>query len=96
MALIKRQDRKAYGVIQNFFRDDLAKSGDLGYPLHAEWSGYRAVHIYSDRYRIVWRDLAEIEDYAGAEGDMVVPIEVVRVGLKNPDGGSTIYDQPPD
>jgi hypothetical protein len=96
MALVKQQDRKAYSEIQKFFRDELETSSDVGYSLRGEWSGYRAVHIYKDRYRIIWRDLPEIEDYTGAEGDVVVPVEVVRVGLKNPVGGSTIYEKPPD
>jgi hypothetical protein len=96
MAHIKQQDLKAYGEIQKFFRDRLETTSDLGYPLRGEWSGYRAVHIYRDQYRVIWRDLPEIEDYAGAEDDTVVPVEVVRVGLKNPVGGSTIYDRPPD
>ena len=96
MALIKQQDRKAYGEIQDFFRDRLAISSDLGYPLRGEWSGYQAIHIYRDRYRIIWQDLPEIEDYENGEDDTIVPVEVVRVGLKNPVGGSTIYERPPD
>ena len=96
MAFIKRQDRKAYGEIQKFFREQLEKSSDLGDPLRGEWSGYRSIHVYMDRYRVIWRDLPEIEDYAGAEGDTVVPVEVVRVGLKNPVDGGTIYEKPAD
>jgi hypothetical protein len=96
MARIRQQERKAYSEIQKFFREQLEASGDLGDPLHGEWSGYRSVHVYNDRYRVIWRDLPEIEDYTGAEDDTVVPVEVVQVGLKNPVGGGTIYEKPHD
>lgn len=95
MDLVKRQDRKAYGEIQKFFRE-LEKSDDLGYRLHGEWAGRRAAHVYNDRYRVIWQELPEIEDYTGAEDDKVVPVQVVRVGLKTPTGGGTIYEQPAD
>jgi hypothetical protein len=95
MDLIKRQDRKAYGEIQKFFRE-LEQSDDLGYRLHGEWAGRRAAHVYNDRYRVIWQELPEIEDYTGAEDDKVVPVQVVRVGLKTPTGGGTIYEQPAD
>jgi hypothetical protein len=95
MDLIKRQDHKAYGEIQKFFRE-LEKSDDLGYPLHGEWAGRRAAHVYNDRYRVIWQELPEIEDYTGAEDDKVVPVQVVRVGLKTATGGGTIYEQPAD
>jgi len=39
--------------------------------------------------------LPEIEDYTGAEDDQVVLVQV-RVGLKTPTGGGTIYEQPAD
>lgn len=94
MERIKRRDRRAYGEIQKFFRDDLASRTDLGYPLRGELAGHRAVHVCNDRYRIIWRELPEIEDYTGAEDDRVVPVEVVRVGPKTPIGGGTIYEQP--
>jgi len=32
MARLKQQDRKAYGEIQKFFKEQLGTSGDLGYP----------------------------------------------------------------
>jgi hypothetical protein len=95
MALIKRRNRKAYGEIQKFFRE-LEKSDKLGYPLHGEWAGCRAAHVYNDHYRVIWQELPEIEDYTGAEDDRVVPVEVVRVGLKTLTGGGTIYEQPVD
>jgi hypothetical protein len=88
MDLIKRQDRKAYGEIQKFFRE-LEKSDNLGYGLHGEWAGRRAAHVYNDRYRVIWQELPEIEDYTGAADDTVVPVQVVRVGLKTPNGGGT-------
>jgi hypothetical protein len=93
--LIKRQDRKAYGEIQKFFRE-LEKSDKLGYGygLRGEWAGRRAAHVYNDRYRVIWQELPEIEDYTGAAEDTVVPVQVVRVGLKTPNGGGTIYEQP--
>ena len=96
MASLKQQDRRAYGEIQKFFRERLETNADLGHPLRGEWSGYRAIHVYNDRYRVIWRDLPEIEDYSGDEDDTVIPVEVVRVGLKSPIGGSTIYERPPD
>jgi hypothetical protein len=95
MARLKQQDRKAYGEIQKFFKEQLETSGGLGHPLHGEWEGYRAIHVYNDRYRVIWRELSEIEDYAGAEDDTVVPVEVVRVGLKKPLSGGTVYERPP-
>jgi hypothetical protein len=82
MASLKQQDRKAYGEIQKFFREQLETNAGLGYPLRGEWSGYRAIHVYNDLYRVIWRDLPEIEDYSGGEDDTVVSVEVVRVGLK--------------
>jgi hypothetical protein len=96
MDLMKRQDRKAYREIQKFFREDLEKREGLGYPLRGELAGHRAVHVCSDRYRVIWRELPEIEDHTGAEDDTVVPVEVVRVGLKTPPAGGTIYGQPVD
>jgi hypothetical protein len=95
MARLKQQDRRAYGEIQKFFKEQLETSDDLGYSLHGEWEGYRAVHVYNDRYRVIWRELPEIEDYTGAEDDIVVSVEVVRVGLKKPLRGGTVYERPP-
>jgi hypothetical protein len=94
MDRIKRRDRKIYGEIQKFFRDELEKKADLGIALHGELEGWRRAHICDDRYRVIWRDLPEIEDYTGASGDKVVPVQVARVGPKTPAGGGTIYEQP--
>lgn len=96
MAGLKQQDRKAYGEIQKFFKEQLATSEGLGYPLRGEWEGSRAIHVYNDRYRVIWREMPEIEDYAGAEDDTVVPVEVLRVGLKKPLNGGSVYERPPD
>jgi hypothetical protein len=96
MARLKQQDRKAYGEIQKFFKEQLATSDVLGYPLHGEWEGSRAVHVYNDRYRVIWRERPEVEDFAGCEDDTVIPVEVVRVGLKKPLSGVTVYERPPD
>jgi hypothetical protein len=93
MDRIKRRDRKAYSEIGKFFRE-LEKTEGLGYPLRGELAGYRAAHVYSDRYRVIWRELPEIENYAGAEDDKVVPVEVLRVGPKKTAGEGTIYEQP--
>ncbi len=92
MDRIRRRDRKAYGEIQKFFRE-LEASNGLGYPLRGEWEGCQAVHVCSDRYRVIWRDLPEAEDYSGAEDDTVVAVQVLRVGLKTPTRGTTIYQQ---
>jgi hypothetical protein len=78
---IKSQDRKIYGEIQNFLRE-LEKRADLGVSLHGDWEGCRRAHVCDDRYRVIWRDLPEIEDYEGAAGDMVIPVQVLRVGPK--------------
>jgi hypothetical protein len=96
MAGLKRQDRKLYGEIQKFFVEELATRDDLGYPLHGEWEGYQAIHVYNDRYRVIWHEMPEIEDYVGAEDDTVVVAEVVRVGLKRPPSGGSVYERPPD
>ena len=95
MGRIRRRDRKAHGEIQKFFRE-LEKSEALGYPLHGEWEGCRAAHVVDDRYRVIWREGPEIEDYSGAEDDTVVPVQVLRVGPKAPTRGTTIYEEPPD
>ena len=42
MARLKQQDRKAYGEIQKFFKEQLATSEGLGYPIRGEWEGFRA------------------------------------------------------
>jgi hypothetical protein len=39
--------------------------------------------------------MPEIEDYTGAEDDTVVPVEVLRVGLKKPLSGGSVYERPP-
>ena len=96
MAGLKRQDRKAFGEIQKFFIEQLATHDDLGYPLRSEWEGYRAIHVYNDRYRVIWREMPEVEDYAGAEDDTVVAAEVVGVGLKKLLSGGSVYERPPD
>ena len=85
MAGLKQQDRKACGGIQKFFSDQLAATEDLGYPLRGEWEGSRAIHVYNDRYRVIWREMPETEDYTGAE-----------VGLKKPLSGGRVYERPPD
>ena len=95
MAGLKQQDRKAYGEIQKFFKEQLATHDDLGYPLRGEWESSRAIHVYNDRYRVIWREMPEIEDYTGAEDDTVVPVEVLRVGLKKPLSGGSVYERPP-
>ncbi len=95
MEHINRRDRKAYGEIQKFFKE-LEQSDGLGYPLRGEWEGCRAAHVCSDRYRVIWRELPETEDYSGAHDDTVVPVQVLRVGLKAPTKGTTIYQQPVD
>ena len=94
MARLKQQDRKAYGEIQKFFKEQLATNEGLGYPLHGEWEGSRAIHVHNDRCRIIWREMPEIEDYAGAEDDTVVPVEVLRVGLKKPLSVGSVYERP--
>jgi hypothetical protein len=94
MERIKRKDRKAYGEIQKFFMEQLVKTGDLGIEMRGEWQGCRRAHICADRYRIVWRDLPEIEDYEGGPDDKIVPVEVLRVGPKVLPSGETIYQQP--
>lgn len=92
MARIKSRDRKLHGEIEKFLKE-LEKSAHLGVPLHGEWDGYRRAHVCNDRYRVIWRDLPEIENYAGAEGDTVIPVQVLRVGPKVMLAG-TIYEQP--
>jgi len=72
----------------------LAKRVGLGVPLHSEWEGCRRAHVCNDRYRVIWKELPEIEDYEGGEGDTVVPVQVLRVGPKVLLGGGTIYQQP--
>jgi hypothetical protein len=64
MDRIRRQDRKAYGEIQKFFRE-LEKASGLGIGMRGEWEGCRRAHVCDDRYRVIWRDLPETEDYAG-------------------------------
>jgi hypothetical protein len=93
MARIRRQDRKAHGEIQKFFRE-LEKTRDLGIEMHGEWEGCRRAHVCDDRYRVIWRDLPETEDYAGDADDTVVPVVVLRVGPKVLPSGETIYQQP--
>lgn len=93
MRAIKSRDRKVFGEIQDFFRE-LKKSADLGVSMHSEWEGCRRAHVCNDRFRVIWRDLAQVEDYAGAPGDAVVAVEVLRVGPKVLPGGGTIYQQP--
>ena len=61
--------------------------------MHGEWEGCRRAHVCDDRFRVIWRDLPEIDDYEGSEGDTVVPVKVLRVGPKVQVGG-TIYEQP--
>jgi hypothetical protein len=57
MAGIQRRDRKAYGEIQKFFRDQLERTGDLGVEMRGEWEGCRRAHVYGDQYRVIWREL---------------------------------------
>lgn len=91
---MKARDKKIYGEVQKFLRDHLAKRAELGVPLHGEWEGCRRAHVCDDRYRVIWIEQAEIEDYEGGEGDTVVPVLVLRVGPKVLLGGGTIYQQP--
>lgn len=93
MDRIKRQDRKAHGEIQKFFRE-LERISGLGVEMRGEWEGCRRAHVCDDRYRVIWRDLPETEDYAGGPGDTVVPVVVLRVGPKVLPSGETIYQQP--
>lgn len=65
MDRIKRLDRRAFGEIQKFFKE-LEGTGDLGTPMHGEWEGCRRAHVCHDLYRVIWQELSEIEDYAGA------------------------------
>jgi hypothetical protein len=94
MGRLKQRDRKVYGEIQKFFRRLEADAG-LGYDLRGEWEGWRAIHLCSDRYRVIWQDRPEIDDFEGADGDTVVPVVVIRVGPKNQPAGGTVYDAPP-
>jgi hypothetical protein len=94
MADIQRRDRKAYGEIQKFFRDQLERTGDLGVKMRGEWEGCRRAHVYGDRYRIIWRELPETEDYAGGPDDKIIPVQVLRAGPKTLPSGETIYQQP--
>jgi hypothetical protein len=50
-------------------------------------------HVCDDQYRVIWRELPEIEDYEGADGDTIVPVQVLRVCPKVMLAG-TIYEQP--
>jgi hypothetical protein len=93
MARIKRQDRKAHGEIQKFFRE-LEKTSGLGIEMRGEWRGCRRAHVCDDRYRVIWQDLPETKDYAGSADDTVVPVVVLRVGPKALPSGKTIYQQP--
>jgi hypothetical protein len=72
----------------------LGKRADLGVPLHGQLEGCRRVHVCDDRYRVIWRDLPDIEDYEGGADDMVVPVQILRVGPKVLLSGGTIYEQP--
>jgi hypothetical protein len=93
MDRIKRQDRKAHREIQKFFRE-LEKPSGVGIEMRGEWEGCRRAHVCEDRYRVIWRDLPETEDYAGDADDTVVPVIVLRVGPKLLPSGETIYQQP--
>ena len=93
MDRIKSQDRKRYGEIQKFLSEQLAKRADVGVPLHGEWEGCRRAHVCDDLFRVIWRDLPEIEDYEGKPDNTVVPVQVLRVGPKVQLEG-TIYEQP--
>lgn len=64
------------------FIASLATAPMSGEPLGGAWEGYRAEHVYRDRYRVIW-----------SVGDDVV--EVFRVGLRIPPGSSSIYADPP-
>jgi len=92
LARIKSRDRKRYGEIQRFLRE-LEGHADLGIPLRGEWEGCRRAHVCDDRYRVIWRELPEVEDYEGASGDTVIPVQVLRIGPKVMLAG-TIYEQP--
>jgi mRNA-degrading endonuclease RelE of RelBE toxin-antitoxin system len=95
LAEIRRRDSKAHRAITDYIDKYLAEHAELGIPLRGAWEGYRRVHVYNDKYRIIWRDLEPIDDYAGNEGDTIIPVLLVAVGLKNPTTGGTIYDQGP-
>lgn len=92
MARIKSRDRKRYGEIQKFLKE-LERSANLGVPIHGEWEGCRRAHVCDDNYRVIWRELPEIEDFEGTDDDVVVPVQVLRVGPKMMLAG-TIYEQP--
>jgi hypothetical protein len=94
MVGIQRRDRKAYGEIQKFFRDQLERTGDLGVEMRGEWQGCRRAHVCGDRYRVIWRELPEIDDYAGDPDDKIIPVQVLRAGPKTLPSGETIYQQP--
>ena len=93
MGRIRRQDRQASGEIQKFFRE-LEKTSGLGVEMRGEWAGCRRAHVCHDRYRVIWQDLPETEDYAGDADDTVVRVVVLRVGPKVLSSGETIYQQP--
>jgi hypothetical protein len=93
LAVLKRRASKVYKEARKLFRV-LEKTPDLGYPLEDEWEGCFAVHVGSDRYRVIWEILPPVDDYAGASGDQVIPVVVLRVGPKTDEYKRTIYEQP--
>ena len=94
MARVKARDRIAHRKIEELFRV-LERSADFGYPLRDPWTGYQAVHVAQDRYRVIWREFPPESDYTGGDGDEVVPVVVVRVGPKTDAQHRSIYDEPP-
>jgi len=50
-----------------------------------------AVHVGSDRYRVIWEMLDPTDDYTGA-ADEVIPVVILRIGPKTDAQGRTIYE----
>jgi hypothetical protein len=92
---LRRRDRSAWQKYDEL-SDLLRVDPEIGYELEDEWTGYRAIHIGNDRYRVIWRIDPPEEDYERPEGSQVIPVIVVRIGPKTSAVGVTIYDiEPP-
>lgn len=77
---LRGQNRAIYNSAESLILLACEHPGEIGYPLEDEWEGARAVHFWSDQYRLVWEE----DD----EAEFVI---VLRVAKRFPKGRS-LYD----
>lgn len=79
---LRAQHRPIYNSAESLILLACEHPGEIGYPLEDDWEGCRAVHFWSDAYRLIWEE----DD----EAELVIVLRVAKRFIR----GRSLYDYP--